>query len=260
MSGGGHNVSVERTTRNPDPSRGTIVFLNSLATTKGMWDGVVARLSKEFDVVRYDQRDRGGPLGHSPFSLDDLVGDLFAVLDAENIEEAHIAGVSLGGLVALRAAATMPHRTKSAVAMCCAARFSKDVWLARGQQVRAHGITPLVPQVIERWFTADFQQRQPFIVDQHRQMLITADPTGYAFACDLLAESDVREDLPGIDVPLLVISGDADSANPIADQQLIARNVPSAKHELLYNTAHLAPVAEPELIAKLVSEHARSHQ
>lgn len=161
--------------------------------------------------------------------------------------------------MALRSAAVMPHRTKSAVAMCCAARFSRDVWLERGRQVRAHGITPLIPQVIDRWFTADFQQRQPYIVNQHRQMLASTDPTGYAFACDLLAVSDVTQDLPAIQVPLLVISGDADAANPITDQQIIAENVPSARHEVLNNTAHLAPVAEPELIAKLVSEHARMH-
>jgi len=170
MSGGGHNISVERT-RDSQSASGTIVFVNSLATTTGMWDGVVTRLPKNFDVVRFDQRDRGGPMGHHPFSLDDLVSDLFAVLDEENIQEAHIAGVSLGGLVALRAAASMPQRTKSAVAMCCSARFSQDVWLERGQQVRAQGVTPLVPQVIDRWFTSDFQQRQPFIVGQHRQML-----------------------------------------------------------------------------------------
>jgi 3-oxoadipate enol-lactonase len=93
-------------------------------------------------------------------------------------------------------------------------------------------------------------------VDQHRQMLASTDPIGYAFACDLLAASDMREDLPAIDVPLLVISGEADTANPITDQLFIAQNVPSARHEVLNNTAHLAPVAEPELIAKLVAEHA----
>jgi 3-oxoadipate enol-lactonase len=256
MSGGGFNVSVERK-RSSRPALGTIVFVNSLATSGRMWDGVVARLPKDFDVVRFDQRDRGGPRGHSPFGLDDLVSDLFEVLDANDVEKAHIAGVSLGGLVALRAAALMPERTKSAVAMCCAARFSKDVWVERGQQVRAEGIIPLVPQVMNRWFTPEFQQRQPYVVNQHRQMFASTDPVGYAFACDLLAEADVREDLPGIKVPVLVISGEADSANPIEDQNLIARGTPSARHEVLKGTAHLAPVAEPELIANLVSDHAK---
>ena len=59
--GGGHNISVDRT-GGSQSARGTIVFVNSLATTTGMWDGVVTRLPKNFDVVRYDQRDRGGPM------------------------------------------------------------------------------------------------------------------------------------------------------------------------------------------------------
>jgi len=258
MSGGGFNVSVERK-RGSQPALGTIVLVNSLATSGRMWDGVVARLPEDFDVVRFDQRDRGGPRGHSPFSLDDLVSDLFEVLDAEDVDKAHLAGVSLGGLVALRAAALMPERTQSAVAMCCAARFSTKVWVERGQQVRAEGIAPLVPQVINRWFTPEFQQREPSIVDQHRQMLASTDPVGYAFACDLLAESDVRDDLPMIKAPVLVISGEADSANPIDDQKLIVRGIPIARHEVLKNTAHLAPVAEPDLVASLVSDHARSN-
>ncbi|BCW82628.1 hypothetical protein NicSoilE8_03010 [Arthrobacter sp. NicSoilE8] len=90
-------------------------------------------------------------------------------------------------------------------------------------------------------------------------MLASTDPTGYAFACDVLAAADVTADLPGIRVPLLVLSGEADSANPLADQDLIVRKVPSARHEVLRNTAHLAPVAEPELVARLVSEHVRAY-
>jgi len=258
MSGGSFNVSIARNRGSIRP-RGTIVFVNSLATTWHMWDRVVARFPEEFDVVRFDQRDRGGPKGHSAFGLDDLVSDLFGVLDEENITSAHIAGVSLGGLVALRAAALEPQRTKSATAMCCAARFSQEVWIKRGEAVRANGISPLVPQVIDRWFTADFQLRQPFMVEQHRKMLETTDPTGYAFACDLLAAADVTPDLPGINVPLLVLSGAADSANPLQDQHLIASNVPTARHEVLPDTAHLAPVEEPDVVARLVAEHARAN-
>lgn len=256
MSGGGFNVAVERRLGS-GPSSGTIIFVNSLATTGGMWDQVVANVPHDFDVVRYDQRDRGGPKGNSPFQLDDLVGDLFHVMDSEGIEQAHIAGVSLGGLVALRAAAIQPERTRSAVAMCCAARFSRDVWVDRGRMVRAQGFEPLVPQIIDRWFTAEFQQQEPDTVDRLRRMLASTDPAGYAFACDLLAEADVRDDLPAIRVPLLVISGEADSANPLNDQQLIAQQVPGARHEILSGTAHLAPVAKPEAVARLVSDHAK---
>lgn len=256
MSGGGFNAVVERRLGSQSGSE-TIIFVNSLATTGGMWDEVVANVAHDFDVVRFDQRDRGGPKGNSPFHLDDLVDDLFDVLDSEGVERAHIAGVSLGGLVALRAAALRPERTKSAVAMCCAARFSRNVWVDRGRTVRAQGIEPMVPQIIDRWFTAEFQQQEADTVARLRQMLASTDPVGYAFACDLLAEADVRADLPSIQVPLLVISGEADNANPVDDQKLIAQHVPHARHEILRGTAHLAPVAEPALVARFVSDHAK---
>lgn len=256
MSGGGFNVTVEKRLGSGSAS-GTIIFVNSLATSGGMWDEVVANVPHDFDVVRYDQRDRGGPKGHNPFQLDDLVADLFHVLDSEGIEQAHIAGVSLGGLVALRAATVQPERTQSVVAMCCAARFPRNVWVDRGQMVRTQGFDPLVPQIIDRWFAAEFQQQEPDTVGRLRRMLASTDPTGYAFACDLLAEADVRHDLPAIQVPVLVLSGEADSANPLADQQLIAQQVPDARHEIVSGAAHLAPVAKPEVVARLVSDHAK---
>lgn len=253
---GAFNILVERR-NNSDPSLGTIVFVNSLATGMQMWDEVVAELPQNFDVVRFDQRDRGGPLSHKPFDLDDLVEDLFDVLDGAGIINAHVAGVSLGGMVALGAAAYRPERIKSVTAMCCAARFRRDVWIERGRSVRAHGVVPLVPQIIDRWFTPDFQQKNPAAVRQYRQMLESTDPVGYANACDLLSEADVREDLPTIQVPVLVVSGESDSANPIEDQTLIAQSAPNARHEILTKTAHLAPVAEPAQIARLVADHAR---
>ena len=253
---GGFNVIVERRT-GAEPALGTIVFVNSLATGGHMWDEVVAELPPVFDVVRFDQRDRGGPLGHSPFDLEDLVQDLFGVLDDAGISQAHVAGVSLGGMVALAAAASKPERIQSVVAMCCAARFRRDVWVDRGQLVRAQGVVPMVPQILDRWFTANFQQENPDTVRQYRQMLESTDPVGYAFACDLLAEADVREALPRVKVPVLVISGENDSANPIEDQKLIAQGAPNARHEILTGTAHLAPVAEPAQIARLVGNHAQ---
>ena len=253
---GAFNVVVERRTES-EPSLDTIVFVNSLATGTQMWDAVVAELPPSFDVVRFDQRDRGGPLGHRPFDLDDLVEDLFDVLDGAGISKAHVAGVSLGGMVALGAAAYRPERIQSVTAMCCAARFRRDVWIERGRLVRAQGVVPLVPQIIDRWFTADFQQKNPDVVRQYRQMLESTDPVGYANACDLLAEADVREDLPTIQAPVLVISGESDSANPIEDQKLIAQSAPKARHEILSRTAHLAPVAEPAHIARLVADHAQ---
>ncbi len=258
MSSGYSGVLVTRTS-DPSGAAGTIVLVNSLATTSAMWDDVVPVLAQRFDVVRFDQRDRGGPAAHEPFTLDDLVDDVFAVLDEVGAERAHVAGISLGGLVALRAASRRPARVATLVAMCCAASFSRETWVERSRLVREQGVSPIVPAVLDRWFAQEFQQRRPEVVARYRDMLTGTDATGYALAGDVLAAADVTGDLGSITVPTLVVSGEADTANPVADQELIARGVPGARHEVVRGAGHLAPVAEPELVARLISDHAAAH-
>lgn len=253
MTSGAMNVSVDHSTDGE-----TIVFVNSLATTGRMWDGVVAGLPHTYGIVRYDQRDRGGVSGRKPFDLDDLVTDLFDVLDEADVQRAHVVGVSLGGIVGLRAAARDPGRVASLTAMCCAARFRREVWVERGRAVRDDGFESIVPGVLDRWFTAAFRTQHPSVVESCHAMLASTDPVGYAHACDLLADADVRSDLPTITVPTLVVSGEADVANPVADQALIAGAVPDARHVVLPKTAHLAPAAEPAAVARLIDDHIRS--
>jgi 3-oxoadipate enol-lactonase len=252
-TGGPANIVIDRPGE-VRAARESVVFLNSLATTGQMWDGVVRHLPESFSSIRFDQRDRGNH-GERAFDLDDLVEDLLTVLGEAGVVRANVVGVSLGGLVALRAAYLHPERVRSVVAMCCAARFSRDTWLERGRTVRQSGVEPLTGAVMNRWFTFEFQEQHPDALAQYRGMFETTDATGYALACDLLAEADVRGDLPAIAAQTLVISGDQDTANPVADQAFIAAAVPGARHEVLLGTAHLAPVARPAEVARLIADH-----
>jgi 3-oxoadipate enol-lactonase len=258
MSGFGVEVHRTLTGGSSDASRGTIVFVNSLATTWRMWDRVVGALPPGWEVLRYDQRDRGGAA--APFSLDDLVADLMDVLDQAGAARAHIVGVSLGGMVGLHAAATNQERVLSLTAMCCAARFVRATWVDRGIAVRRDGVAPLIPGIIDRWFTRRFQDENPDLVATFRGMLAATDESGYAFAADLLAESDVRGELPSIAAPTLVISGEEDIANPVHDLEAIARGVPDSRLEVLQGVAHLAPVAAPAAVARLIATHAGAHR
>jgi 3-oxoadipate enol-lactonase len=242
-----------------DAGQRTIVFVNSLATTGAMWDRLVAEMPEGWRALRYDQRDRGGPRGGEPFSLDDLVADLMAVLDESGVSRAHVVGVSLGGLVGLRAAAMRPERIRTLTAMCCASRFRPEVWVQRAAAVRRQGVAPLIPGIIDRWFTPEFQADNDELVAAFRDMLASTDDVGYAFASDVLATADVGADLPSISVPTLVLGGERDAANPPADLEAIARAVPGARLEILPDVAHLAPVAAPARIAHLIIEHASAH-
>ena len=78
----------------------TVLFSNSLGTTHRMWDAVVGELAAEFRCIRYDTRGHGASDGPAKASeIDDLADDMAAILDHLDVETAHIAGLSLGGMI-----------------------------------------------------------------------------------------------------------------------------------------------------------------
>ena len=88
------------------PADGPALLLGpSLGTTAEVWSPQLAPLARAgVRAVAYDHRGHGGsPVPPAPYDLADLGADALALLDARGIERAAVGGVSLGGLVAVRA-------------------------------------------------------------------------------------------------------------------------------------------------------------
>src|SRR5215831_4438497 len=91
------------------PGAPAILMLHSLGTNLHVWDAQAASLATGFRVVRFDMRGHGlSESGHGPCTLDELAADALAVLDALGIATAHVAGSSIGGMIAQAVAARAP--------------------------------------------------------------------------------------------------------------------------------------------------------
>lgn len=241
----------------PDGAAATIVLLNSLGTTTALWDKVVPLLTESFDVVRFDQRGHGtAAAAPATALLDDLVDDLFGVLDRRGLASVQLAGISIGGMIALRAASRAPDRVRSLTAMCCAGVLDRQSWVERAATVRRHGLEPIVPAILARWFTSEFVVRRPEVVRTYEAMLRSTPPEGYAMGCDVLADADVRPDLATVAAPTLVVGGAEDPATPPREQRAIAGAIAHARLEILPAVGHLAPAAAPETVARLILDNA----
>lgn len=99
-----------------NPDNPSILLLMGATASMLWWDEEFCkRLAEQgFHVIRYDNRDVGMsttyPPGKTPYSLDDLVDDTIKILDAYDLEHAHFAGMSLGGLITQIAALKYPER------------------------------------------------------------------------------------------------------------------------------------------------------
>jgi 3-oxoadipate enol-lactonase len=66
---------------------------------------------------------------------------------------------------------------------------------------------------------------------------------------------DLREALPRIAAPTLVVSGSDDAATPVEQQRLIAQSVPAARHEIVGPAAHIAAVEQADAVNRLIEAH-----
>jgi 3-oxoadipate enol-lactonase len=223
----------------------TIVLSNALGTTARMWDPQIPRLAREVDVVRYDHTPRE--------TVAELADDVLALAADHEIGRFDFCGLSLGAMVGMTLAAEHPERIGRLVLACTSARFGEPGdWTARASLVRSEGMKAVAFDALEKWFTPDFADREPFL-----EMQLKTPVEDYARGLLAIGSFDFRSRLQEITAPTLVIAGAKDTATTPADASLIAEGIPSARLVVLENAAHLANVEQAEAFTDALLEHLR---
>jgi 3-oxoadipate enol-lactonase len=235
------------------PDGPVLVLGSSLGTTGAVWQPQLAALAATYRVVRYDHRGHGGsPAPPGPYRIEDLGADVLALLDRLDLDRVDLAGLSLGGMVAMWLAATAPDRVGRLAVLCTSARPGQpEAWRQRAATVRAAGTGAVADAVVGRWFTADFTRRQPGVVGWARAMLTGTPGEGYAACCDVIATLDLEPSLPRITAPTLVIAGAGDPAFPVPHAERIVAGIPGSRLAIV-DAAHLANVEQPAIVTQLL--------
>jgi 3-oxoadipate enol-lactonase len=226
------------------PGAPALLMLNSLGTSLEMWDEQFAPLSERYELIRYDARGHGkssvGTLRE--LTIDRLARDALAVLDGCGVARAHLCGLSLGGMIAMHIATHWPDRVLK-IALCSTSPYMppREAWNERIRTVTSQGMLPLVETILGRWFTPQFHTAEPERVDRVRQMLLSANPLGYAACSAAIRDMDQRDSIRTINAKTLVIGGGKDPATPPTEAELIANSIPDAKLVML-EAAHLSNI------------------
>ena len=218
-----------------------LILSNSLGTDLDMWMPQVPALMERYRLLRYDTRGHGqSSVTPGPYSIEQLSGDVTALMDHLNIERAHFCGLSMGGMLGIWLGLNRPERINRLVLCNTAAKMgAPEAYNARIEKVLKEGMEPVIPGVIDRWFTRDFQRYASAQVKLVSDMLRRTSPEGYAANCAAVRDMDLLAKIGAVSVPTLVIAGKHDKATPASDGRQIADKVPGARYVEL-NAAHLS--------------------
>jgi 3-oxoadipate enol-lactonase len=232
------------------PSGAPVVTLtHPLGVTLVLWDDHVAALTKRFRVLRYDVRGHGGSdIPPGPYTLEQMAGDLFDLLDALSIAETHFVGVSMGGLIGMTAALRQPRRIKS-LALCdttaCYGPGVRPMWEDRIRVAENAGMTAaLVDRTMAIWFTEAFRSKHPEVVERIASMLRKSDPRGYAAAIRAIGFVDLTERIGAIRCPTLIVVGEQDPGTPPAMARVIQERIAGSELLVLQGAMHCAVVED----------------
>jgi len=211
------------------------------------WFRLLPHVSERHRAIVFDNRgtgdsDRPGGL----FTMDDLVGDAIAVLDAAGERSAHVIGVSMGGMIAQNLALDHPDRVRS-LALCCTHPGGRRVEGWPWRMLASIALRPLVGpggtfKIIapllysERTRVGNPDRLEADIRMRSEEVTPARTAVGQAAA---IAAHDTCERLHDLQMPVLVVHGEEDRLVPVENGRELARLIPGAELRIVPNAGHL---------------------
>ena len=243
---GGLGIAFERRGEGPP-----LVLLHGFVGHSREWRRQIDDLSDEFTVVAWDAPGSGRSSDPpESFRLPDYADCLAAFIDALGLGRPHVVGLSFGGALALelyRRHPTIPMSLVLAAAYAgWAGSLPDEIIRQRLRQTLEAADSPpdqLVRSMIPTMFSGSPPAKP---VEEFKGIMLEIHPAGLRAMARSLAEADLRDILPRITVPTLLLYGDNDVRAPLTVAQDLHARIPGSRLAVMPGVGHMSSVEAPE--------------
>ncbi|MFD0981228.1 alpha/beta fold hydrolase [Tropicimonas aquimaris] len=227
-----------------------LLLLNSLGATQAMWEPQLPLLEARYRVIRCDTRGHGrSPTPPAPYSFDDIVADMLALLDSHGVEKVSVMGLSLGGMTALGLGLATPRRIERLV--CCAARADAPPpfvqnWHNRLGMLEDGGIKAVWNGTVGMWLGEETRKSHPEREAALRESFLQTTDEGYRGCAHALMGLDYLRHLGGLNVPTLFVAGAEDAAAPPEAMLAMAQACPGSEYAVVQGAKHIVNFDRPD--------------
>lgn len=269
-----------------DPADPPLLMVMGLGAQMILWPDELCELlaSRGFRVIRFDNRDSGrstildgagpasiraalaGEINPDAYTLSDMAGDAAGLLDALGIERAHVAGASLGGMIAQTLALEHPERVLSLASIMST---TGDPAVGRPTPTGLEALTTQPPREREGYVEALVAARRKigspgFPHDPERARRIAGlgwdrgyNPKGTVRQTIAIIQSgDRTERLRQLDVPTVVIHGADDALIDVSGGRATAAAIPGSRLVVIPGMGHDFPAGVWDPVTDAIVENA----
>ena len=225
-----------------------LILLHGLGADLHIWDADVPVLARHHRVLRLDVRGFGAsdrPPG--PYSPALFARDLDGLLTGLGIVDAHVLGISMGGVIAQRFALDFPARVRSLVLVSTSSEVGQKsiaAWQRLADQIERNGFDARSADA-SRAVSPAFAARHPEIVADLGRRNAACDPKGYAAAARAVSDYNWTAELPRLTAPTLILQGLDDQLTPPGGSVKMSRALPHACLFLIPECGHNLPIEQP---------------
>lgn len=230
-----------------------LLWITGFAISSEIFVPVMHSYAEDFDCIRYDNRGAGrSATPWRPTSVPELAGDAVRLLDALQVDSAHVYGLSMGGMVAQEMAIRFPDRVRALVLGGTTHGGPRAVLpsprIAAALTSRGAPAAMRAELVGRALFTEQFRQREPELVRRYLGLLGAHRAPARGLLSHLTASvyHDTRSRLSRIAAPTLVLHGAHDQLTPVANARLLTAAIPDATLALVPEAGHGYLLEQPE--------------
>jgi len=239
----------------------TLVLVHEMGGSLESWDDVAPRFAGIRRVLRYDTRGAGlSQKVRGELTFGTMADDIAALLDHFGVNgKVALAGVAVGGGIALQFAARYPDRTSAVAVGSPATGIAAErraPALERLAAIKAGGMAVAVDDSMLNGYAPELRN-DPARFERFRARWLGNDPSSYATIWRMLATADMEAELARINCPVLVIGGSLDRVRPPPAAQAVANLIPGARYTEI-RTGHYMAVQTPDLLAETIDAFLRS--
>jgi pimeloyl-ACP methyl ester carboxylesterase len=236
-----------------DEKAPAIIFIHGFPLNKSMWDMQREALKDTYRVIAYDIRGYGdSEAGDVEFSIDLFVNDLLCLIDALELNNTILCGLSMGGYIALRATEKYPEFFDALIlsdTQCVAdTPEGKAKRLTAMESIKGNGVENYADESIKNLFAAESFTTRIKEIAAVKKMIVGASQESLINTLHALANrEETCSKLEDIKMPVLIMVGSEDKITPPSAAQMMKERIGDSYLKVVAHAGHLANLENPSV-------------